>query len=77
MVDIMGTKFGAYCDEPRRAQLVSPSCTHMRCIVHWNAAERTWDCPCHGSRFDVRGRVIEGPALAPLEHFDVPLEEAG
>jgi Rieske Fe-S protein len=46
---------------------LSPICTHMGCKVHWNAAELSWDCPCHGSRFDIDGRVLEGPAQKPLE----------
>jgi Rieske Fe-S protein len=44
----------------------------MKCIVHWNHAERTWDCPCHGSRFSVEGTVIEGPALSGLQKLDLP-----
>ena len=44
-----------------------PRCTHMGCIVNWNAAERTWDCPCHGSRFAQDGAILEGPAVARLE----------
>ncbi len=45
---------------------VSPACTHLKCIVHWNRAEQSWDCPCHGSRFAPDGSVLEGPALEPL-----------
>ncbi|PCC66893.1 Rieske Fe-S protein [Nannocystis exedens] len=46
-------------------------CTHMGCTPGWNAAERSLDCPCHGSRFDAQGAVLKGPAKAPLERFAV------
>jgi Rieske Fe-S protein len=50
---------------------VSAICTHLKCIVHWNAAEKSWDCPCHGSRFAPDGSVLEGPALRPLERIEI------
>jgi glycine/D-amino acid oxidase-like deaminating enzyme/nitrite reductase/ring-hydroxylating ferredoxin subunit len=61
-----GAKVAAYRDEAGEATLVSATCTHMGCTVAWNDAERTWDCPCHGSRFATSGDVISGPAGSPL-----------
>ena len=60
-------KMGVYRDESGVAHGVSLRCTHLGCLLRWNGAERSWDCPCHGSRFDVDGSVLEGPATAPLE----------
>src|SRR5215210_2653479 len=59
-----------YRDESGRLHSLSARCTHLGCIVRFNAAERTWDCPCHGSRFATNGEVIEGPAVHPLEPRD-------
>lgn len=56
----------AYRDDQGGVHAVSPVCTHLGCHVIWNTAERTWDCPCHGSRFDVDGVVIHGPAVRGL-----------
>jgi glycine/D-amino acid oxidase-like deaminating enzyme/nitrite reductase/ring-hydroxylating ferredoxin subunit len=61
-----GAKIAAYRDEGGTTILRSATCTHMGCLVAWNAAERTWDCPCHGSRFKPDGEVISGPAESPL-----------
>lgn len=66
VVDHDGEKVAAYHDSERGVLTMSARCTHMGCIVSFNAAERSFDCPCHGSRFDTEGRVIEGPATAPL-----------
>ena len=61
-----GEKVAAYRDPSGAVTLRSAICTHMGCVVGWNAAERTWDCPCHGSRFKPTGDVISGPAETPL-----------
>ncbi|HEV2772894.1 MAG TPA: FAD-dependent oxidoreductase [Thermoleophilaceae bacterium] len=72
ILQVDGTKAACYRDEDGLVHACSPVCTHMGCLVDWNAGERTWDCPCHGSRFDPDGRLLEGPAKKPLKevHMD-------
>jgi len=60
-------KIAAYRDTKGKLHECSAVCTHLRCIVDWNSAEKSWDCPCHGSRFDPFGKVIAGPAVMDLE----------
>jgi glycine/D-amino acid oxidase-like deaminating enzyme/nitrite reductase/ring-hydroxylating ferredoxin subunit len=62
-----GRKVAAYRSPDGQLTLCSPVCPHLQCIVNWNTAEQTWDCPCHGSRFQATGEVIAGPAESPLE----------
>jgi glycine/D-amino acid oxidase-like deaminating enzyme len=64
--DGIGRK-GVYRDHDGNLHAVSLRCTHLGCLLRFNAAEHTWDCPCHGSRFAPDGTVLEGPAVAPLE----------
>lgn len=71
IVKIGGDRLAVYKDEQGRLHALSPVCTHMGCIVGWNSAEKSWDCPCHGSRFSVDGRVLHGPAVEDLEHKEV------
>jgi Rieske Fe-S protein len=60
-------KVAVYRGEDGSVHECSAVCPHMGCIVHWNDAEKTWDCPCHGSRFDCYGSVLNGPAITDLE----------
>ena len=60
-------KIAAYRDEQGALHKFSAVCPHLKCIVHWDGCEKTWDCPCHGSRFDALGRVLNGPAISDLE----------
>ncbi|MFP7493862.1 FAD-dependent oxidoreductase [Terribacillus saccharophilus] len=65
-----GKLVGVYKDNEGTVHKVDTTCTHMGCEVHWNDAETTWDCPCHGSRFRASGEVIEGPAVKDLKKID-------
>ena len=60
-------KVAVFRDEAGEIHRMSAVCTHLGCIVAWNRAASSWDCPCHGSRFDARGRVLNGPASRDLE----------
>jgi glycine/D-amino acid oxidase-like deaminating enzyme/nitrite reductase/ring-hydroxylating ferredoxin subunit len=66
IVRVAGLPAAAYRDTNGELHLHNPACTHLGCRVAWNAAERSWDCPCHGSRFGVDGSVLQGPATRPL-----------
>ncbi len=70
IVSVKGERKGAYKDKEGTVHIVDTTCTHVGCEVGWNEAERTWDCPCHGSRFSYTGEVIEGPAEKPLQQYD-------
>lgn len=76
IVDHDGAKVAAFRDRAGVLTLRSAKCTHMGCTVAWNPAERTWDCPCHGSRFRPNGDVISGPATSPLEEVKSPSKDA-
>jgi glycine/D-amino acid oxidase-like deaminating enzyme/nitrite reductase/ring-hydroxylating ferredoxin subunit len=71
VVDQGAEKVAVYRDDEGGLHAVSAVCTHLQCIVRWNSADRSWDCPCHGSRFDTDGRVLHGPALSPLSTVDL------
>lgn len=62
-----GKKRGAYKDETGKVYLVSVRCPHLGCQLEWNASEKSWDCPCHGSRFDYSGKLIDNPAQIDLK----------
>ncbi|WP_243749124.1 (2Fe-2S)-binding protein [Mucilaginibacter agri] len=73
VVEVDGKKIAAYRDDAGTIHALSPVCTHAGCIVGWNSEEKSWDCPCHGARFDIDGKVLTGPAtrnLAKIENTD-------
>lgn len=71
VLNINGKKVGVYRDQKNEYHCVSPVCTHLKCALSFNEAEKTWDCPCHGSRFDADGRILEGPAVEPLDKIRI------
>jgi len=64
--EIEGRRVGGYRDEDGILHVTDNTCTHLGCELKWNDAERSWDCPCHGSRFSYKGEIVEGPALKSL-----------
>jgi Rieske Fe-S protein len=67
----------AYRDDAGSLHAVSAVCTHLGCVVQWNDGEKSWDCPCHGSRFDVDGAILNGPARAPLAAAEIAAPPPG
>ncbi|MEI5528169.1 FAD-dependent oxidoreductase [Streptomyces brasiliscabiei] len=67
-----GRHYALHRDEEGTLRALSARCTHLGCLVAFNDAEQTWECPCHGSRFAPDGRVLQGPAVHPLEERDIP-----
>lgn len=68
IVSVNGQRTGVYMDEKGVRHSIDTTCTHMGCELMWNDAEKTWDCPCHGSRFTYEGDIVEGPALKPKKN---------
>lgn len=71
IIEIDGRKIGIYKDEKGEIYAVNPKCTHLGCLLVWNQVEKTWDCPCHGSRFDYKGKNIIEPAYDDLDIIDI------
>jgi glycine/D-amino acid oxidase-like deaminating enzyme/nitrite reductase/ring-hydroxylating ferredoxin subunit len=72
ILSVEGRKVAVYREPGGGCHAVSPVCTHLGCHVHWNGAERSWDCPCHGARFSPTGRVLNGPAMKDLPSRPLP-----
>jgi glycine/D-amino acid oxidase-like deaminating enzyme/nitrite reductase/ring-hydroxylating ferredoxin subunit len=72
VLSLGGQRLAVYRNGNGELSALSPVCTHLGCLVHWNTTEKSWDCPCHGSRFDPHGRVLNGPAVAALQARPLP-----
>ncbi len=75
VLEVDGEKTAVHRDDEGALHAVSPVCTHMGCLVDYNAAERTWDCACHGSRFSTQGKVLKGPAKRDLKVRTISIED--
>lgn len=71
LINYKDTKLAVYKDAAGKVVALNPVCTHAQCIVNWNAVESSWDCPCHGGRFNTEGKVITGPARMDLQRIDI------
>lgn len=75
LVDFEGKKLAIYKDDTGKVIGLNPTCTHAGCTVQFNAAEQSWDCPCHGGRFDVSGKVLTGPPTRDLEALMISYDQ--
>ena len=71
VVRIHNRLVGISIDQNKQLHFINPVCPHFKCVVSFNALEKTWDCPCHGSRYDLDGKLIEGPATTSLRVVDI------
>ena len=71
VVKYEGESVALYKDKDGNFHAVDPACTHIKCVVSWNNAEKTWDCPCHGSRFSMDGEMLTGPARKDLNKVEL------
>jgi Rieske Fe-S protein len=71
ILTVDGKSCAVYRDDDGQVSVLSAACTHRGCLVAFNDNEKTWECPCHGSRFASNGSVLDGPANRPLPHHDV------
>ena len=70
IVSVEGQKVGIYCDKNGEYFAINPVCSHLGCELSWNNLSNTWDCPCHGSRFNYKGESIEAPSIKKLQVFE-------
>jgi Rieske Fe-S protein len=71
IVKYEGHKLALYKDEKGQIHGISSTCNHLGCSISWNSAEKSWDCPCHGSRYNVDGEMITGPATKDQEKIKI------
>ena len=70
IIKIDNKAVGIYKDLYGKIYAVNPTCTHLGCLLTWNNLDKTWDCPCHGSRYTYKGKLIYGPSVKDLETYE-------
>ena len=75
IIKLNGKLVGIYKDENSKAHAISPICTHLGCLLKFNDLDKTWDCPCHGSRFDYNGKNLYNPAYKNLQIINIEKTE--
>ena len=73
VVKYEGNSYAIYAEQDGNLHVLKSTCPHAQCEVRWNNAELSWDCPCHGSRFNINGRILTGPATEGLDRLDQDL----
>ena len=71
IIEVNHEKVGIYKNPEGKIYAVKPICTHLGCLLSWNDVDKTWDCPCHGSRFDFQGKNLYDPAFRDLERYEI------
>ena len=71
IIKLDGTTIGVYKDKEGNVCAVDPTCTHLGCLLTWNNVDKTWDCPCHGSRFNYDGKNLYDPAFKDLDKYEI------
>ena len=74
IIEINHEKVGIYKNSEGKIYAVKPICTHLGCLLSWNDVDKTWDCPCHGSRFNYQGKNIYDPAIKSLDIYEIPFD---
>ena len=74
IIEINNQKIGVYKSPEGKIYAVKPVCTHLGCLLSWNDIDKTWDCPCHGSRFDFQGKNLYDPAFKDLETYPLNVD---
>lgn len=75
VVKYEGESYAVYKETEGKTHILKSTCPHTYCDVHWNSAEKTWDCPCHGSRFAITGRLLNAPSVEGLQRIDINEDE--